>query len=136
MKEVVSKTGKINKNADEVYPFLADFRNLSSIIPEDKIKDWNASEDECDFTIEGIGKAGMKIVEKEPNKLVKLTSSKETQFDFNIWIQLKQVEEKDTRVRITLRASLNPFMAAMVSGHLQKGVDTIVDKLADFFNNR
>lgn len=136
MKEVVSKTGKIAKNADEIYPFLADFRNLSSIIPEDKIKDWNASEDECHFRIEGVGKAGMKIVEKEPAKLVKLTSSKETQFDFNIWIQLKQVEEKDTRVRITLRASLNPFMAAMVSKHLQKGVDTIVDKLTEFFNNR
>lgn len=136
MKEVVSKIGTIHKNDEEIYPFLADFRNLNSIIPEDKIKDWNASEDECDFTIEGIGKAGMKIVEKEPNKLIKLTSSKETQFDFNIWIQLKQVEEKDTRVRITLKASLNPFMAAMVSKHLQKGVDTIVDKLTEFFNNR
>ncbi len=135
MKEIVSKIGKINRSEEEVYNYLSDFRNLNSIIPEDKIKNWYAEENECEFTIDGFGKAGMKIIEKEPNKLIKLSSYKERLFDFNLWIQLKQIEENDTRVRITLKAKLNPLMDAMVSKHLQKGVDTIVDKLADFFNS-
>jgi len=135
MKEIVSKIGKINKNDEGVYNYLSDFRNLNSIIPEDKIKNWEAGEDECEFTIDGFGKAGMKIVEKEPNKLIKISSYKETPFDFNLWLQLKKIKENDTRIRITLKANLNPLMDAMVSKHLQKGVDAIVDKLADFFNS-
>ena len=135
MTEVVSKIGKINRKDAEVYAFISDFRNLEPIIPNDKIKDWNADEDTCEFTIDGIGKAGMQIIEKEPHKLIKLTSYKKTPFDFNFWLQLKEVEEQDTRIRITLRAKLNPMMKAMVSNHLQKGVDAIVDKLAEFFNN-
>ena len=135
MKEIVSKIGKINRNDEEVYNYLSDFRNLNSIIPEDKIKNWSAEENVCEFTIDGFGKAGMEIIEKEPNKLIKLSSYKEKLFDFNLWIQLKQIEENDTRVRVTLKAKLNPLMDTMVSKHLQKGVDTFVDKLADFFNS-
>lgn len=135
MKEIVSKIGKINKNDEEVYNYLSDFRNLNSLIPEDKIKNWSAEKDECEFTIDGFGKAGMKIVKKEPNKLIKLSSYKETPFDFNLWLQFKQIKEKDTRVRITLKANLSPLMDNMVSKHLQKGVNSIVDKLAAFFNS-
>jgi len=136
MKEIVSKIGKIYRNDEEVYNYLSDFRNLNSIIPEEKIKNWYAEENECEFTIDGFGKAGMKIIEKEPNKLIKLSSYKEKLFDLNLWIQLKQIEENDTRVRITLKANLNPLMDTMVSKHLQKGVDTVVDKLAVFFNTK
>lgn len=136
MTEVVSKIRKIERNDQEIYQYLSDFRNLDSIIPEDKIKNWTSEEETCQFTIDGVGKAGMRIVEKEPYKLIKISSYKETPFEFNFWLQLKQVEEQDTRIRLTLRAKLNPIMKAMVSGQLQKGMDAIVDKLADFFNEK
>jgi uncharacterized membrane protein len=136
MTEVISKTGTIERNAEEIYTYLADFRNLDDIVPQDKIQDWESSEDEVRFRIEGVGKAGMKIVEKEPYKLIKLASLKETPFEFNFWLQLKQIEEEETKVRIVVRAKLNTFMKAMVSKYLQQGVDGIIDKLAEFFNNR
>jgi len=135
MTEVTSKTGKINRKAEEVYTYLSDFRNLDNIIPEDKVKNWSSTEDECHFKIEGVGKAGMKIIEKEPYKLIKLSSLKETPFDFNFWLQLKDVEKEDTRIRIVVKAELSPFMKPVISKYLQKGVDGIIDKLSEFFNN-
>ena len=136
MTEVTSKTGKIERNAEDIYTYLSDFKNLDDIVPKDKVDNWESEEDECRFSIQGVGKAGMKIIEKDPYKLIKLTSLKETPFDFNLWLQLKQVEEEDTRIRIVVKAKLSPFMKPVVSKYLQKGVDGIIDKLAEFFNNR
>ncbi len=136
MTEVVSKVGKINREAEEIYTYLSDFRNLDDIIPQDKIDDWESTEDECHFRIQGVGNAGMKIVEKEPYKLIKLAGSEESPFEFNIWLQLNEVEKEDTRIRITLKAKMSPFIKAAVSKYLQQGADAIVDKLTEFFNNR
>ncbi|MFP3860004.1 MAG: hypothetical protein ACLFUW_04200 [Bacteroidales bacterium] len=136
MTEVISKTTKIQRNAEEVYNYLSDFRNLDDIVPRDKITDWYTTEDQCHFKIEGLGKAGMQITEKEPPKLIKLSSLEDSSINFNFWLQLKQIDNEDTRIRVVIKAKLNPLMKAMVSKHLQQGADSIVDKLADFFNNR
>lgn len=135
MSKVVSKTGKINRNEDEVYNFLSDFRNLDPLVPSDKITNWQSDEDRCRFSITGIGATGMRIVEKEPYKLIKLGSYKESPVSFNLWIQLKKVGEEDTRIRLTGDASMNPFMNTIIKKYLKKGLDSAVDKLADFFNN-
>jgi len=133
--KLVSKIGTIQKNDEEVYKFLSDFRNFSSIVPEDKIQNWHAEEEVCHLEIKGVGKTGMKMIEKEPNKLIKITSYKETPFDFKLWIQLKQVEENDTKIRITAEAHLSPFLKPVLSKKLQNGIDVMVDKLAEFFNH-
>jgi carbon monoxide dehydrogenase subunit G len=136
MTEFISKTGAIKRNSEEIYTYLSDFRNLDDIVPQDKVKNWESTEDECRFAIEGVGKAGMKIIEKEPYKLIKLTSLKESPISFNLWLQLKEVGQEDTRIRIVVRAKLSPFIKAAVSKHLEKGLDAIIDKLTEFFNAR
>jgi hypothetical protein len=55
---------------------------------------------------------------------------------FNIWVQLKKVEDGDTRIRLTGEAQMNPIMNKMVQNYLKKGLDGAVDKLTDFFNNK
>jgi carbon monoxide dehydrogenase subunit G len=135
MGKVVSKIGKINRNDDEVYNFLSDFRNLDDLVPSEKITNWQSDEDRCRFSIAGIGATGMRIVEKEPYKLIKLGSYKESPVSFNLWIQLKKVQEGDTRIRITGEPQMNSIMNAMVNKYLRKGLDSAVDKLTDFFNN-
>ncbi|MEF8984203.1 MAG: SRPBCC family protein [Bacteroidales bacterium] len=136
MSKVVSKIGKIYRNDDEIYNFLCDFRNLDSLVPANKITDWQSDEDRCRFSIAGIGATGMRIVEKEPYKLIKLGSYKESPVSFNIWIQLKKVEEGDTRIRLTGEAHMNSLMDKMVQSYLKKGLNSAVDRLTDFFNNK
>ena len=135
MTKVVSKIGAIRQQEDQVYHFLSDFRNLDPLVPEEKISHWNSSEDQCHFDVNGIGSIEMEIIEKEPNKLVKVASMKKSPVPFTLWIQIKQVDEMDTRVRLTAQAEMNPFMKAMLSKYLQQGLDAMVDKLAEYFNN-
>ncbi|HKL08505.1 MAG TPA: SRPBCC domain-containing protein [Bacteroidales bacterium] len=138
MSKYTSKIGKINKQDQLIFNFLSDFRNLESVIPEDKISDFEATEDRCKFTIEGIGQAGLKTVDKDPYKLIKITSDGKAPFGFSLWIQLKPIEpEKNTTaLRLTIDAQLNPMMKMMVGKHLQKGIDSLVDHMVTFFNEK
>jgi carbon monoxide dehydrogenase subunit G len=127
--EIVSRIGKIQTSDDKIFEKISDFRNLGERIPQDKVKDFTANTDSCSFSIDKIGKFGMQIIEREPNKLIKITNSKDTPLKFNMWIQLKQVTENDTRVKITLRADINPFMKAMVKKPLTNFVESLVSGL-------
>ncbi|HSH50863.1 MAG TPA: SRPBCC domain-containing protein [Bacteroidales bacterium] len=138
MSKYTSKIGKTNKQDQLIFDFLSDFRNLESVIPKDKISDFEATEDRCKFRIEGIGEAGLKAVEKEPYKLIKITSDGKAPFGFSFWIQLKPIDEKEhtTAIRLTIDAQLNPMMKMMVGKHLQKGIDSLVDHMVTFFNKK
>ncbi len=124
-----SRIGKINVPADRIYNFLSDFRNFNSFIPADKVKNWQADENSCRFTIDMIGEAGLVIVDKQPFSLIKITGVEGSKFDFAFWIQLKQLAENDTRIKLTIKVDLNPMLKMMVSKPLQNFLDTLVGQL-------
>ena len=128
MSKIESKIGKVKQPADKIYKYISDFNNFQSLIPEDKVKDFESTEDTCRFTVEGIGQAGLKIIEKKPFSLIKISSDEQTSFDFLLWIQIKEVEPADSRIRITTEVNLNPMMAAMAKKPLKNFMDTLVEQ--------
>ena len=128
MSKIESKIGVVKQPGEKIYKYISDFNNFQSLIPEDKVKDFESTEDTCSFTVEGIGQAGLKIIEKEPFSLIKISSDEQTSFDFLLWIQIKEVEPSDSRIRITTEVNLNPMMAAMAKKPIKKFVDTLVDQ--------
>jgi len=133
MAKIESKIGALGQNEDQVYNFLSDFRNLDPLVPHDKISNWESTQDTCRFDIAGAGTISMVIIEREPHKLIKLQSQSQSPVPFTLWMQMKQVSEQDTRIKLTAKAEMNPFMKAMVSKYLKKGLDGIVDKLSEHF---
>jgi carbon monoxide dehydrogenase subunit G len=128
MSRIESRIGVIKQPAEKIYTYISNFDHFKSLIPEDKIKDFESGGDSCRFTVDGIGQAGLKIIEKEPFKLIKIRSDEQTAFDFLLWIQIKEAGPGDSRIKITTEVSLNPMMAAMVKKPLQNFVDTLVDQ--------
>lgn len=129
MLHVVSKTGKVNRADDQLYNILSDFRNLGAMIPKDKIQDWQATDDECSFSVNKAGTVTLRAIEKEPNKLIKIEGGGVIPSDFFFWIQLKDVAPYTTAVRLTVKADMNKMMQMMVKKQLKKGLDTIIDNL-------
>jgi carbon monoxide dehydrogenase subunit G len=84
--------------------------------------------------VQGIKGAGLRIIDKEPNKTIKITGNDKIPFEFHIWIQLKMVAPYDTRMKITLKANLNMMLKMMVGKKLQSGMDTLADQIAAAFN--
>ena len=83
----------------------------------------------CSFAVNPVGKITFQIVEREPNKTIKF-ATKQSPVPLNLWIQLKQVADMDTRMKLTVRAELNPFIQQMVSKPLQDALDKIATVLA------
>ncbi len=128
MTRIESKIGVIKQPAEKIFNFISNFNNFNQLIPEDKVKDFESSNDTCRFKIEGIGQAGLRIIEKEPHKLIKISSDEETTFDLLLWIQIKEIEPGDSRLKITTEVNLNPMMATMVRKPLKNFIDTLIDQ--------
>ena len=132
MTEFVSEIKQIPQNDERIYAILSDLSNLERIkdrIPQDKIKDFEFDSDSCSFSVSPVGKITFQIVDREPCKTIKFQTTN-SPVPLFLWIQLKQVQEMDTRMRLTVRAELNSFLKPMVSKPLQDALDKISTVLA------
>lgn len=132
MAEFVSDVKTIPHKDADVYSVLSDLSNLELAkerIPEDKIKNLTFDKDSCTVTVDPVGKIRFVVVEREPNKTIKF-QSEQLPFDLTMWIQLMPGDAEETKMKITVKADLNPFLAPMVSKPLQSGLDKIAESLA------
>ena len=128
MARIESKIGVVKQPAEKIFNYVSNFNNFNQLIPEDKVKDFESTKNTCRFKVEGIGQAGLRIIEREPHKLIKISSDEETSFDLLLWIQIKEIEPGDSRMKITTEVHLNPMMASMVKKPLKNFVDTLIDQ--------
>ena len=124
-----SKVGKKHAKDEQIYNFLTNFDNFKNLVPQDKVKDWESNENSCSFSVDIVGKTGFQIIEKEPFKLIKLTSLDNTQYNFQFWIQLKALSENETAIKLTMNVELNAMMVMMAKAPIKKFLDTLVDRI-------
>jgi carbon monoxide dehydrogenase subunit G len=127
-----SKIGQIAANDAAVFAVLSNLENINrfrDIIPQDKIKNLEVSADCIRFQVEGLAqKIAIAIVEKEEYKTIKF-GAENLPIPFNIWIQLKQMAELDTRIRITIKTDMPMMFKMMFDKKLQQGLDQAIDML-------
>lgn len=131
--KIESKIGKSANSDVKIYEFITNFHNFKELLPAGKVSGWEASEEKCSFNVDPLGRTGLRIIEKEPHKLVKMASDPEfSSYQFNIWIQLIKVAENDTRVKITIEPLVNKMLLPMLKLPLKKLADGIIDKLEGY----
>jgi hypothetical protein len=127
----------ISSSEEVVFGILSDLNNIKKIQDQapatDKIKDLQFDAESISFVVEGFGKIGFRIVEKEPFKTLKFTSEN-APFDVNVWVQLKQIVENETAMKLTLKADLPTMIKIMVDKKLKEGIDMVADLLAKALN--
>jgi carbon monoxide dehydrogenase subunit G len=134
-----SKIGQITANDAAVFAVLSNLENINhfrDVIPQDKIHELEVSSDRVRFKVEGLGqKIAIVILEKEEYKTIKF-GAENMPIPFNIWIQLKQVAELDTRIRITIKTDMPAMFKMMFDKKMQQGLDQAVDMLCQVpYNN-
>ena len=133
MEKYESKQQQIHHPATLISPIISRLDLLSPAM-QDKVEEWQATEDSCSFKVKGM-KVGLRIAERVENKHVKIVADEGgIPIDFTFWIQLKEVAERDTRVRMVLHAELNMMMRMMIGGKIQSGLDQAVEGLANALN--
>lgn len=127
-----SKIGQILHNDQVVYAVLSNLENLqrfSEMIPKDKVKEMEITADYIRIKVDGVAqKFTIRIVEKEEYKTIKFGVDN-LPMDINMWIQLKQMAEQDTRIKLTIKADIPMMFRMMFEKKLQQGLDQAVDML-------
>jgi hypothetical protein len=131
MMKIESRIGFIAEKEEKIFAFLSNLNHIEPLIPKEKLSSWKFQEDSCRLGIPGLGEIGLRILEKEPYKLIKLGSGGDSAYDFTLWIQLKKVSEKETRVKLTLHVALNPFLQPMAKKPLQNFLDAMVNRMGE-----
>jgi hypothetical protein len=132
MAEFVSEIKTIPHADVDIYTVLSDLNNLELAkgkIPQDMIKDLSFDHDSCTITVDPVGKIKFVVVDREPNKTIKF-QSEQLPFDVTMWIQLVASADEETKMKLTIKADLNPFLKPMVSKPLQAGLDKVAEGLS------
>lgn len=130
-----SKICSIPNDAHTIYSVLGNLGNLERVkdlIPKDKVQEIEFTEDAIRMKVDGLGqKFTIRIVDRIEDDTLKFGFDN-LPMELNFWIQLKQVTETDTRIRLTLKADI-PFMfRMMLEKKLQTGLDQAAEMLTKF----
>lgn len=148
MAKYESQIKQVPFSQSAVYAKLSDLTNLAVIkerfddpnvqakIPADKIEEVRNAVNQMEFTTDTvsahagpIGTIAVQIVDREPEKCVKFTSTN-SPVSFKLWVQVLPTGDTSSKLKVTIDADLNFFMKQMVGSHLEKGVDKFADMLA------
>ncbi|MEO6303053.1 MAG: hypothetical protein ABIP51_07755 [Bacteroidia bacterium] len=127
---IISETNSTQASLKSLFDFLSDFKNFGSILPEDKVENFQYSETECSFNIKGITPMKIKKTEAKPYEHILFSSEGLAKFNFSLKVFFIGEAEKNGSCKIELMGDLNPFIKAMAEKPLTALTNTMSLKLA------
>ena len=130
MTTIESSIRQINATQQEVYNMLSDLGNVEKLrgkIPEDKVQNLEFDHDSISVKTQ-LGSVKLAIVDREEPKMIKF-ETQESPLPFNFWVQILPLDAATSKMKLTIKADINPFMAGMVKKPLQEGIEKIADAL-------
>ena len=127
-----SAVKEIAYSQQAVYDRLSDLSNVEHIrglLPEDKVSELCYDSDSVSASVAPVGNVTLRIIEREEPKCVKFAAER-SPLPFNMWIQIVPVGDVSCKIKLTIKAELNPFIKGMVSRPLQEGLDKVAEALA------
>ena len=96
---------------------------------EQQVKDMTITPDSITADAGPMGQVTLNIIEREPNKLVKMEAVG-LPMAANLWIQMLDNGDGRTAIKTTIGAEMNFLIKQMLKGKLQKGAEGLADTLA------
>ena len=130
MTKIESTIREIAYPQQAVYNMLSDLSNIQKVqdkIPHEQVKDLTFTADSISISTQ-MGAVKMVIVNREAPREIKF-ETQESPLPFNFWIQILPVSGTSSKMKLTIKADLNPFIAGMVKKPLQEGIEKIADAL-------
>ena len=137
MKRIESSVKQIPYPQESVYNKVSDLSNLKYLadrIPEDqknqfKVEDLVCTPDRVSCTVSPVGQIEVGVISREPFKCVKMETLR-SPIKLTMWIQIVSIDDSDCKIKLTVDADLNIFMAKMVEKPLTEAVDKLADMLS------
>lgn len=125
--QVNGKTINVKAKDRDIFNKLCNLSYFEKFLPE-QVKDWEAGEDYCQFSIPGITTIKLSIAEKIEYSKISYAASNDKNIPVSIVIYLEGKED-GTDIHADIDAEIPIFLSAMVKKPLQNLVDMIADRV-------
>ena len=132
MNQFESQVVNIPYSQQRVYDMLSDLSHLENVkdrLPQDKVKDFTFDRDTVSINVPPVGDIAFQVIEREEPKCVKLEATT-SPIPLTVWIQMLPTSDESSKMKLTLRTQLNPFIKGMVQKPLQEGLEKMAEMLA------
>ena len=126
-----SSIRQIPYKQEAVFNILSDLSNIERIkdkLPKDKLEQMTFDNDSISVSVNPVGQIKLRIVEREAPKCIKFETA-DSPVPFNLWIQVVPNGDNASKMKLTIKAELNPFIKGMVKKPLMEGLEKIADLL-------
>lgn len=137
-----SSVKMIEAPQQKVYETLSDLSRLEQMkdrlrdhVDSDKFDGFSFDHDTMTAQVPPVGSITLRIVDREEPKTIKF-ETEQSPMPFNFWIQLLPLSDTSCKMKLTIKASLNPFIKGMISKPLSEALEKMADTIAQInYNN-
>jgi hypothetical protein len=128
--KISSPKQSINLPAAKLFELASDCRNFEHYVT-DQVKNIEATEDTCSFTVENIAQITMKILEKTPVTHIRFVAENDKNIPLFIDMNYTILSDNETDVEVTLDIDLPIFLKPMLQKPLERFVVTLSEKIKE-----
>ena len=110
-----------------------DMNNFKQLFPQDKVTEWEATNEICSMKVKSMGVLGLKRVANTANSLIYLDSHGKVPFKFTLNIFISESDNNKSEVHLVFDGAINPFMKMMVEKPLIEFFNGLVKKLESIY---
>jgi hypothetical protein len=127
-----SRQGKLSASPEEVFSFVTDIRNFEQFIPKGTINNWNASKEECSFTVSMLGTVTVRLEESEKYSKAVFSGDALKKNDFLLTLHISDEGKDEAGVQVVLNAELNPMMKMIAVKPIGQFLHLIINEMEKF----
>ncbi|HKL02424.1 MAG TPA: SRPBCC family protein [Cryomorphaceae bacterium] len=132
--KIESKKVSVPAQPEKVFEYISDLNNFRSLLPEDRISEWESNQNYCSFKVQGTATIDLKLEEKDAFSRLLLRSGDKSPFSFTLEVFLVEANGQ-TEAHQLMNADINPFLKMMVEKPLANLFNFIADRLAEKFSS-
>lgn len=123
---IVSQTHPTLSSNKNLFEFMGSFNNFKHLLPEDKIENFECTDEQCSFNIKGLTKLTIHLKDKQPYDKITFQTSGLAKFVFTLHIHFLENQQSN----VELEGDMNPFIKVMAEKPLSELVNTMALKLS------
>lgn len=131
---IESQKVEVNAPAEDVFTFLSNAKNIEELLPADNIKDFQATETQCSFKVQGGITITLIQDSLVPHSEIKMVSGEKSPFPFNLTIHMGEDATKQTIGYIYFDGEVNAFLKMMVQKPLTNLFNYMSQKMKEKYD--
>jgi len=133
--KISSNKELLQVDGDTLFAFLEDMQNYKQLMPE-QIANWEATKENCRFTIPGMTDIGMRLEQSNRYTNVKLHSDGKVPFSFKLdFLVNRDDDHHDHEIYIDFDADMPAMIAMMAKNPLQNLINHMISELKKHFDS-